>query len=157
MGESRTRRQYRGVARPLESIHPIGKLKRTPAPIATKGVASLQIFRSEVRLSFQESRVAIAVCEGATNAQIAGVLGISEHTVKRHLKRMFDGLNITSRLELCLWGLQNTPALFDREWAAPMMHPKGCECSAPYCVAMRGKTYGASNGVTPHDDAVSRL
>ena len=93
----------------------------------------------KVRFSFQEARIAIAICEGSKNSEIAEDLGISEFTVKAHLKEIFDGLNITSRLELCLWGLQHPEALFDRDWADVALHRRGCDCEAFYCTTMRSQ------------------
>jgi DNA-binding CsgD family transcriptional regulator len=48
-------------------------------------------------LTDRELEVLSLVAAGETNRQIAGVLGISEHTVARHLSNIFDKLDVTSR------------------------------------------------------------
>ncbi|MFI5906039.1 LuxR family transcriptional regulator [Dactylosporangium sp. NPDC051541] len=51
-------------------------------------------------LSERERSVADLVRKGLTNRQIATRLGISTHTVNFHLRRIFQKLNISSRVEL---------------------------------------------------------
>jgi DNA-binding NarL/FixJ family response regulator len=48
-------------------------------------------------LTDREREVLSLVAAGETNRQIATVLGISEHTVARHLSNIFDKLGVTSR------------------------------------------------------------
>lgn len=48
-------------------------------------------------LTVREREVLSLVTSGETNRQIAGALGISEHTVARHLSNIFDKLGVTSR------------------------------------------------------------
>lgn len=50
-------------------------------------------------LTARELEVLGYVAEALSNRQIAGKLGISEGTVKRHLRRIFDKLNAVSRLD----------------------------------------------------------
>ena len=48
-------------------------------------------------LTDREREVLSLVASGETNRQIAATLGISEHTVARHLSNIFDKLGVTSR------------------------------------------------------------
>jgi DNA-binding CsgD family transcriptional regulator len=48
-------------------------------------------------LSKRERQVLALVASGKTNRQIAAKLGISEHTVARHLSNIFDKLGVNSR------------------------------------------------------------
>ena len=48
-------------------------------------------------LSARQMEVLQLLAGGATNGEIAGQLGISENTVKSHLKAIFDALRVTKR------------------------------------------------------------
>jgi DNA-binding NarL/FixJ family response regulator len=54
------------------------------------------------QLSPREREVALAVAAGATNKEIAQKLDITERTVKAHLGRAFEILNIRDRLQLAI-------------------------------------------------------
>jgi len=54
-------------------------------------------------LSRREEQVANMVVEGLTNQEIAVKLGVSAHTVKNHLFRIYEKLGISSRMELNLY------------------------------------------------------
>ena len=54
-------------------------------------------------LSRRERDVVQRVSEGLTNREIAGLLGLSENTVKNYIYRIFDKLGISSRVELVLY------------------------------------------------------
>jgi DNA-binding NarL/FixJ family response regulator len=58
-------------------------------------------------LSRREEEVANMVVEGLTNQEIAGKLGVSAHTVKNHLFRIYEKLGISSRMELNLYATSN--------------------------------------------------
>ena len=51
-------------------------------------------------LTEQEERIVSHVCEGLTNREIAECMGLSEHTVKNHLFRIYSRLGISSRVEV---------------------------------------------------------
>jgi DNA-binding CsgD family transcriptional regulator len=51
-------------------------------------------------LTERERQVLSLVASGETNRQIAAALGISEHTVARHLSNIFDKLGLSSRTAL---------------------------------------------------------
>jgi DNA-binding NarL/FixJ family response regulator len=54
------------------------------------------------RPSDRELEVIRLVMEGATNAEIATTLGLSEKTVESHLRRLFDRYGLLSRTELAV-------------------------------------------------------
>jgi DNA-binding NarL/FixJ family response regulator len=54
-------------------------------------------------LTLREEQVVSMVVEGLTNDEIAAQLGVSAHTVKNHLFRIYEKLGISSRMELNLY------------------------------------------------------
>jgi DNA-binding CsgD family transcriptional regulator len=70
------------------------------------------------RLTRRETEVANLVSSGASNAEIARALAISEATVKSHLMRVFEKLNIRSRTQLAVMFTAERPP--DLETAGPM-------------------------------------
>jgi len=58
-------------------------------------------------LSNREDEVMRLVAEGWGNREIAGKLGLSEHTVKNYLFHIFDKLGISNRVELVLYAITN--------------------------------------------------
>jgi DNA-binding CsgD family transcriptional regulator len=55
---------------------------------------------SNDELTPAEERVAALVAEGRTNREVAAVLYVTEHTVERHLSRIYRKLGVRSRAEL---------------------------------------------------------
>jgi DNA-binding NarL/FixJ family response regulator len=55
-------------------------------------------------LSSRERQVVTLISEGATNAHAAAVLGISEHTVKAHVRRSMQKLRAKNRTQLAVIG-----------------------------------------------------
>ena len=60
--------------------------------------------KGESLLTRREEEVVSLVCQGLSNREIALQLGLSEHTVKNYLFRIFDRLGLSSRVELVLYG-----------------------------------------------------
>jgi len=58
-------------------------------------------------LSGREDEIARLVAAGNSNAQISAALGLSHHTVKNYLFRIFEKLGLSSRVELTLYVLKN--------------------------------------------------
>jgi DNA-binding NarL/FixJ family response regulator len=54
-------------------------------------------------LSTREEEVVRLVAEGLGNRDIARELGLSEHTIKNHIFRIFEKLGVSSRVELVLY------------------------------------------------------
>ena len=60
-------------------------------------------------LSKREEDVVRCVTEGLTNREIADRLGLSQHTIKNHLFRIFDKLGVSNRIELLFVTMSQTP------------------------------------------------
>ena len=61
-------------------------------------------------LSKREVEVVRGLAEGLTNREIAQRLGLSQHTIKNHLFRIFDKLGVSSRIELLFMTLSQGTA-----------------------------------------------
>jgi len=62
-------------------------------------------------LSKREMDVVRSLAEGLTNREIAERLGLSQHTIKNYLFRVFDKLGVSNRLELLFMTLTQATAL----------------------------------------------
>ena len=58
-------------------------------------------------LTYREEQVVALVADGLTNRDVASELGLSEHTVKKYLFRIFDKLGISNRVELVLYAVHH--------------------------------------------------
>ncbi len=84
---------------------------------AVAEVPTLRVVNSNGRflLTPREEQVVALVADGLTNRGVAVELGLSEHTIKKYLLRIFDKVGISSRVELVLYAMshgENRPA----EW-----------------------------------------
>ncbi len=61
----------------------------------------------EKLLTSREEQVVALVADGLSNRDVAGELGLSEHTVKKYLFRIFEKLGISSRVELVLYAFHH--------------------------------------------------
>lgn len=61
--------------------------------------------KGEEILTKREREIVYLVAAGMTNAEISEKLGLSEHTVKNYMFRIFDKIGVSSRVELILYGL----------------------------------------------------
>lgn len=60
-----------------------------------------------VDLTEREREILVLLAAGRANKEIARVLGISDATVKVHIKHVLRKLNLKSRLEAAVWALQH--------------------------------------------------
>lgn len=79
--------------KPAEKTEPAG---RERAPTAQE---SYQHFL-ELGLTRREAEVAVQVCRGVSNKEIAMELSISEATVKKHMSNIFEKLGVKKREEI---------------------------------------------------------
>jgi DNA-binding NarL/FixJ family response regulator len=61
-----------------------------------------------VPLTEREMAVVRCVAEGLTNKDVAAELGLSTHTVKNYLFRIFDKLGVSSRIELIRYAMSRS-------------------------------------------------
>jgi len=61
-------------------------------------------------LTERERETLALLADGRNNKEIARLLGISDATVKVHIKNLLRKLNLKSRLEAAVWALQNPRA-----------------------------------------------
>jgi len=64
----------------------------------------------EVLLTKREQEIVPLVAQGFTNNEISSRLGVSEHTIKNHLFRIYEKLGISSRVELILYAVSEHEA-----------------------------------------------
>jgi LuxR family maltose regulon positive regulatory protein len=50
--------------------------------------------------------VLLLIAKGLNNKQIARELGLSVHTTKHHVSRLFDRIDVVSRLQAAIWYTQ---------------------------------------------------
>ncbi len=84
---------------------------------ALSEVPTLRVVNATGRslLTPREEQVVALVADGLSNREVANELGLSEHTIKKYLLRIFDKLGISTRVELVLYAVshgENRPA----EW-----------------------------------------
>jgi DNA-binding NarL/FixJ family response regulator len=76
---------------------------------ALSEVPTLRVVNSNGRflLTPREEQVVALVADGLSNRGVAEELGLSEHTIKKYLLRIFDKVGISSRVELVLYAMSH--------------------------------------------------
>ena len=59
--------------------------------------------RKDSALSTREMEVLALIAQGQSNKSIARELDLSPHTVKRHVARILDRLDLASRMQAAAW------------------------------------------------------
>ena len=97
----------------IERVHH-GEIWATPQQLnylldSVCQVPSLQVMSAsgEKLLTSREEQVVALVTDGLSNRDVANELGLSEHTVKKYLFRIFEKLGISSRVELVLYAFHH--------------------------------------------------
>lgn len=70
----------------------------------------LRIFEANGSTLLTEREMAVVRCvaDGLTNKEVAAQLGLSQHTIKNYLFRIFDKLGVSSRVELIYYAMSRT-------------------------------------------------
>jgi DNA-binding NarL/FixJ family response regulator len=69
--------------------------------------AALVSPRSQPRLSTKEMAIITCITQGKRNKEIAFQLGTTEQVIKNYLRKIYDKLGVSDRLELALYCLHN--------------------------------------------------
>lgn len=87
-----------------------GQIGIEPPPTALRaahGYERSRLTEQSVQLSEREAQILGCLVEGAPNKQIARGLGITEATVKVHIKGLLRKLRVNNRTQAAVWGLHN--------------------------------------------------
>ena len=80
--------------------------------IAERPLLRVLNHRGEKLLTAREEEVVSLVAEGLANREIAHLMTLSEHTVKKYLFQIFDKLGISTRVELVLYAVNYGNSLY---------------------------------------------
>ena len=58
-------------------------------------------------LTGREIEVLRLLAEGFTNTEIAGLLSISQHTVKSHVTHIFNKIGVNDRTQAAVWAVRS--------------------------------------------------
>ena len=58
-------------------------------------------------LSERERQILWLMADGASNKEISSKLIVAESTVEKHLERIYQKIEVTSRPKAVIWGIQN--------------------------------------------------
>lgn len=83
----------------LRTIHPIVERSLYLHPLVRRGWSASRL-AERYRLTPREIEIAELVCDGASNADIAAIAELSLATVKTHLVRIFEKLDVDNRASL---------------------------------------------------------
>jgi DNA-binding NarL/FixJ family response regulator len=102
-------------------------------------------------LSKREMDVVRSLSEGLTNREIAERLGLSQHTIKNYLFRVYDKLGVSNRLELLFMTLTQNGTSNTARAAKPKLEPAvlGAERKIPHLPP-------ANSSPAPHGAPVRR-
>jgi RNA polymerase sigma factor (sigma-70 family) len=107
-------------ATPEEISDAIVELSRGGAPMSPK-VARYVIesfHESCPDLTRREQEILRGLAAGLTYRRLAEELGLSPHTVRSHIKRIYEKLHVHSKLEAVLWARGGTQGEESRRWVS---------------------------------------
>ena len=82
-----------------EAVH--GRIVHSPARLRSVNPAPLELATEHFSLTDRELEILHLVASGATNAEIARQLWITQQTVKFHLSNVYRKLDVANRTEAC--------------------------------------------------------
>jgi DNA-binding NarL/FixJ family response regulator len=98
-------------AEPEELLHGIRAAARGESPLAPKAAGHLvrrhQQPDEQPQLTDRELQILALIAQGSPNKVIAQRLQIAEKTVKNHVSRIFQTLDVTDRTQAALWAARH--------------------------------------------------
>ncbi|MGA7217421.1 MAG: response regulator transcription factor [Candidatus Sulfotelmatobacter sp.] len=94
------------------------------AALATARVARTTQAQNQKVLSKREMEVARLVATAMSNRELSQKLGLSEHTVKNYMSRIFEKLGISTRTELALYILSHAKPTAGQSQSSQSAHKK---------------------------------
>jgi len=86
----------------------VESLEKTLAELNAAGITDQRRTisgRENTGLTIRELEVLRLIAQGFSNKEIAGLLRVSPHTVKTHLKNIFSKLDVTDRTQAAIWAV----------------------------------------------------
>ena len=80
--------------------------------------------RAQLRLSPKETAIMTCITEGKRNKEIAFQLGTTEQVIKNYLRKIYDKLGVSDRLELALYCLNKKPIKADAKELAVVLRAR---------------------------------
>src|SRR5205814_10437884 len=99
---------------PDETLAEIRSARGGRRPLAPEVAARLSARSPGTALNAHERSILALVAKGLTNREIQEVLCIPEGTLKHHMKRIFEKLEVTDRTEAALVAVQQGVIRFPR-------------------------------------------
>jgi DNA-binding NarL/FixJ family response regulator len=93
--------------------HEEGSLFRRPAGVLRED-QQWMFLKSRYHLTSRETQVAILICRGFSNEEIAEALKISQSTVKTHLKNLYRRVRVDSRILLLLQFIEDVNKAYEK-------------------------------------------
>jgi DNA-binding CsgD family transcriptional regulator len=92
-------RQHRALSATIEAVH-LNATPLSPPTFLVRFAEGPTQAAALTRLAPREQELALLLCDGRSNKELATALGKSEHTVKNQLKTVFRKLGVRSRAHL---------------------------------------------------------
>ena len=107
-----------------------GHIVHSPASLRSKSRAPVPVATEHSTLTDRETEILRFVASGATNAEIARQLWITQQTVKFHVSNVYRKLDVANRTEACHYAHVNGLVAL-RERLAPVVASAPLAASAP--------------------------
>jgi DNA-binding NarL/FixJ family response regulator len=91
----------------LESVHAGEIVVSHPPSSRTRSPVGLDWPGREEGLSDRESEILALITQGKSNAEVAGLTFLSPNTVKSYIRTIYQKINVASRTQAVLWGVNH--------------------------------------------------
>ena len=96
----------RELVEAIEAVH-AGQVVVSEPPIRTRGSAAVDWPGRHEALTERESEVLALITQGKGNAEVAALTFLSPNTVKSYIRTIYRKINVASRTQAVLWGVNH--------------------------------------------------